>query len=336
MHNQAMLPSSTEATHFPFSRNQVLRTRDLEEAQSLVNRHIDQRRFTCLKKEGNRDIVITHRQLGNTTLFGCRYGASVNVAAGPLSASHFIIPLDGAVSYVDTATGDTCAVFAGDALSFPCDREVSVTWSDNCMAMVVAIDRRMFERFLFDEYSLCGAPHGSDYFQKIDLRKGPGASLGNVAELIYREDARAGGLLDNEPAAASVEKLLYESVWQLQHKGELERYLSSPKPVHVRRALEYITAHIQSDVFSMDALAKAVGCSKRSLERGFMACYNMGPVAYIKKLRLRKIREALESGESAGETIADVAARWGFYHGSNFASSYFKEFGERPSETVRR
>lgn len=335
MQNQAILPSSAEAAHFPFYSSQVLRTRHIEEAQSLVNRHIDQRRFTCLKKESNRDIVITHRQLGNTTLFGCRYGVSVDVASGPLNSSHFIIPLDGAVSYVDSATGDTDSVFAGEALSFPCDREVNVTWSDSCMAMVVAIDRQTFERYLSDEYRLCGEFHGSDCFQKIDLRKGPGASLGNITELIYREGARAGGLLDTEPAAASVEKLLYESVWQLQHKGELERYLSSPKPVHVRRALEYIAAHLQTE-FSMDALAKVVECSKRSLERGFVACYGMGPVAYIKKLRLRKIREALESSASAGESIADVAARWGFYHCSNFASSYYKEFGERPSETVKR
>jgi len=36
------------------------------------------------------------------------------------------------------------------------------------------------------------------------------------------------------------------------------------------------------------------------------------------------------------ERVADVAARWGFWHPSPFSVDYRTMSGERPSETVRR
>ena len=39
---------------------------------------------------------------------------------------------------------------------------------------------------------------------------------------------------------------------------------------------------------------------------------------------------------SQGETITDIAKRWGFWHMGQFAADYKKQFGELPSETVKR
>jgi hypothetical protein len=35
-------------------------------------------------------------------------------------------------------------------------------------------------------------------------------------------------------------------------------------------------------------------------------------------------------------SVADVVARWGFFHYGRFASLYREKFGVRPSETLRR
>lgn len=52
-------------------------------------------------------------------------------------------------------------------------------------------------------------------------------------------------------------------------------------------------------------------------------------------MRLNGVRRLLrESGPSLG--VAEAAARWGFWHLSQFASDYRRQFGERASETAAR
>jgi AraC family ethanolamine operon transcriptional activator len=34
--------------------------------------------------------------------------------------------------------------------------------------------------------------------------------------------------------------------------------------------------------------------------------------------------------------VTELACRWGFFHLSNFAADYWRQFGERPSETLLR
>jgi len=42
----------------------------------------------------------------------------------------------------------------------------------------------------------------------------------------------------------------------------------------------------------------------------------------------------LRQARGKGESVGDVAARYGFYNGSAFAKAYKAYFGELPSETA--
>jgi transcriptional regulator GlxA family with amidase domain len=59
-------------------------------------------------------------------------------------------------------------------------------------------------------------------------------------------------------------------------------------------------------------------------------------MAYLRQLRLRRVREALSEANHESETVRSVATRFGFVHMSRFASTYRQAFGEAPSTTLAR
>jgi len=62
----------------------------------------------------------------------------------------------------------------------------------------------------------------------------------------------------------------------------------------------------------------------------------MSPTAYLRLVRLKRIHGTLRDGGEDGATIAQIARAWGFGHMGRFAETYRRQFGELPSETVRK
>jgi transcriptional regulator GlxA family with amidase domain len=102
----------------------------------------------------------------------------------------------------------------------------------------------------------------------------------------------------------------------------------------VRRAEALIAARPDAR-YSPAILARAAGVSVRSLTRGFQALRGYGPMAAVRAARLQRVRlQLLEAAPSV--TVTDAATRWGFFHLGRFPGLYAAQFGERPSETLRR
>lgn len=76
--------------------------------------------------------------------------------------------------------------------------------------------------------------------------------------------------------------------------------------------------------------------SRRTLNHAFIRVLGITPVEYMRYVRLHRIRAELQSSFSQNTTIADIAAKWGFWHMSLFARYYRELFGECPSETLER
>ncbi|MEV6647041.1 helix-turn-helix domain-containing protein [Amycolatopsis sp. NPDC051371] len=74
----------------------------------------------------------------------------------------------------------------------------------------------------------------------------------------------------------------------------------------------------------------------RALERGFKRHLDMTPNGYLRDVRLRRAREDLEISAPDVVTVAEVARRHGLFHFGRFAGSYRDQFGEAPSDTLRR
>ena len=65
------------------------------------------------------------------------------------------------------------------------------------------------------------------------------------------------------------------------------------------------------------------------------AAADRGPKQYLHARRLAGVRRELRLAPSEVRVV-DVANRWGFWHMGRFAADYRKQFGEQPSETLRR
>jgi len=100
------------------------------------------------------------------------------------------------------------------------------------------------------------------------------------------------------------------------------------------RARPFIEAHRDRPI-TVAELCEATRLSRRTLEYAFGEQLGVSPRAYLAALRLDGVRRELVPSDPP-VTIADVANRWGFWHMGQFAADYRRQFGELPSETLRR
>ena len=75
---------------------------------------------------------------------------------------------------------------------------------------------------------------------------------------------------------------------------------------------------------------------ERCSTASFQDVLDLNPVKFLRALRLNGVRRELKRADPERETVADVAARWGFWHLSHFAADYRAMFDELPSETLKR
>jgi AraC-like DNA-binding protein len=81
-------------------------------------------------------------------------------------------------------------------------------------------------------------------------------------------------------------------------------------------------------------LCQAAGVSERTLEYAFKAVLGLTPVAYLTRLRLHRVRQALLAAAPGSTTVSAEALKWGFWHFGEFSRAYRECFGELPSETL--
>jgi AraC-like DNA-binding protein len=83
-------------------------------------------------------------------------------------------------------------------------------------------------------------------------------------------------------------------------------------------------------------LCRAADVSERTLECAFKEVTGLSPVAYMKRLRLHRVRAALLGAEPGPARVSVEALKWGFWHFGEFSRAYKQCFGESPSATLRR
>jgi len=149
-------------------------------------------------------------------------------------------------------------------------------------------------------------------------------------------------LLHYQPAmlsnSARVEAIQANLIASLVTIVSEPREAAPPRPLYradiVEAARAYMNLNIHRPI-SLDQLSKAVCASRRSLIYAFQDIYGMGPITYLKYLRLNHVRAALRKGKPEYETVTNIASRWGFRSLGHFARDYRLMFGESPSETLK-
>ena len=83
-------------------------------------------------------------------------------------------------------------------------------------------------------------------------------------------------------------------------------------------------------------LCEIVGVSERTLQNAFQEIMGMSPFAYLRRVRLHRVRQVLRAETTRSVTVSKVALDWGFWHFGEFSGAYKDCFGERPSQTLQR
>ncbi|MEV0943545.1 helix-turn-helix domain-containing protein [Micromonospora wenchangensis] len=106
-------------------------------------------------------------------------------------------------------------------------------------------------------------------------------------------------------------------------------------PSVVRRAMDHVEAHLDRYV-SLAELAEAAGVSPRGLQYAFRRHQGTTPARFARRARLDRAHRDLRDGDpTAGDTVASIAARWGFVDPKRFATDYRAAYGQPPSRTLR-
>jgi AraC family ethanolamine operon transcriptional activator len=126
----------------------------------------------------------------------------------------------------------------------------------------------------------------------------------------------------------------------------LEALISDPGPTQgasrpparieiVKDLQRWLHEHPSTPVTLADLCRKA-HASRRTLIQGFQDHLGMGPMAYVRILRLHSVRQRLLRAEPGEIQIGPLAEAWGFYNAGHFAANYRRLFGETPRVTLQR
>lgn len=97
--------------------------------------------------------------------------------------------------------------------------------------------------------------------------------------------------------------------------------------------LEWANANLHTPI-RLSQLEEISGYSKRHLQLAFQQRFGCGPIQWIRQQRLERVRQALLNPEP-GDTVAAIAARFGFSCLSVFSRDFHAHFGLRASQLLR-
>jgi AraC-like DNA-binding protein len=149
------------------------------------------------------------------------------------------------------------------------------------------------------------------------------------------------GLLGNDLFRARVYRhIAIRALDSFRLVGDRHRLRVSAERRHsiYRLAADYLHEHASLPITLEDA-AEAVGASVPELEVAFRA-YAPGeesPSAFLQGVRLEAALRDLQAGDpTLGNTVAEIARRWGFPSSSRFAAQFRAAYGVNPKSVLDR
>lgn len=315
---------------FPLGTATKIRCADPSLAEGAVGSLVEPRRLRLRGDHRAADIRISHVAMGFGHLFGVSHGVALVATSAPISSYQVMVPLHGRL-VGNTPAGEVVAE-PGAALVYSPRDCLDTCWSQDCTSLVLSVPAERLRALARDVYPAADA--GSIRLRPLmRLAEGAGRSFANALGVITQESTDPESAFRRGLTTRLLEQTLLLSLIAAQGGNIEESRTSPPPPDHVARVLALIESRGGEDIGMAD-LVRASGVSMRTLQYGFVDRFGVGPMTYLRQARLRQVHDALRKASPGSCKIGDMAARWGFFHGSAFANAYRKMFGELPSETL--
>jgi len=310
-----------------FEQQPVLRSSDLQESCCRVGEVLAPHELRLRKPRARlrTRFNCAHLSPGAAMTF-LEYGTPVDVHPGFMNDKYLLeIPLHGGA---DVQIGhQRVAAAAGVATIVSPTEYFKLHMSARCAFLSLVLDQRL----VLDTLAGLGAAEVIDapvFEPTLGATPQARALLAGVWAL-----ARA---LERGEAGPRQAEILAEQL--LVHQPhDHSRLLAAAAPAKaaatVGRAREYVRAHLAEPI-SLGDLCRATATPARTLRANFVRVLGCPPKDYIEAERLARVHADLRRARE-GETVTEIALRWGVTHLARFAGCYRRRYGLYPSETLR-
>lgn len=245
----------------------------------------------------------------------------------------FSTPLSGRMATRDGAETTPCTLEATTLASPGAAQTMMI--DGGARRLSLSLKRNLVRRRLA---LLTGEPiKGEIAFERdLNLKAGHGRMVLDAMTLAAKASHLGVDVVGRPARVAHLEETALSALLLYQphsHRWLLDRPCAAPSSRDVRRAIDYIEAHLDAPI-RLDDLVRAAGVPGRTLNDHFRAFVGVSPMEYLRKARMRAVRKALLAGETP--TVTDAARRFGFLHLGRFSGAYAEAFGEPPSATLLR
>jgi AraC-like DNA-binding protein len=316
-----------------FESSPAVLTTDVDEATDALSRvyaqaHINPIRSTRVNMRMNAV------QLPRFSAGCIHFGADVFMQAEDFSAYYIDTPICGEAmtrwrdGYSQKTGVGSAAVLSPGA---PCEMGMS----SDCDQVYLKVSEPQIRGQLEDLLNRSARKRVT--FARLNPNTTASSDWVGLIRILARESGRPDGVLAHRLAADNLQHLLIQGLLLTQPHNYAEALRDSEPSASaavVKRAIDLMDAEPEA-AWSTFQLARATGVSSKALQTAFQRSDRPRPMAYLRRLRLRRTHAELATSPPEAVTVTTVAGRWGFVHLGWFAGQYGRLFGESPSETLR-
>jgi AraC-like DNA-binding protein len=318
----------------------IRRTQDVDEAQEILSKEYRPVRLSLPAGSTGLVMELTGLHVGVLTAGLLSFGRALRVLADEAQNFHVNVPITGG-TISRKVLGPAVTFTRGQAAVFSPGDGSEILWSADCSQLCLMVPRVTLEGEL---ELLLGRSLREEL--RFDLEMGPVGPLRrrwqSGLNLLLDELIHPSGITEYLAAGRHIEGMVMDGLL-LTHPHNYTDALTRSTPAGavgptaraVRRAIELMEER-PAEPWTTARLAREVHLSIRSLQQGFSRDLELSPTAYLRHVRLRRVRESLERASKDVTTVQAVAAGFGFLHMGRFAAAYRNAFGETPVETLRR
>jgi len=308
-------------------RSSVFEHADPHAVSDYVNQHVGNHDIR-LPRFGSPQASLNHCQFASLDLCRISYGGSVRVTSPALeNIYHLQVLLRGHCQWRE-GKAEHC-LKPGELLLINPDDPVDLTYSDDCEKFILKMPVRLMESAC-EAQRLVVPPQGIRFVRNRYQQSELGGFMNLLGMVCEEAEASERMPRIQDHYAQIVASKMLSLLGTNLHPANMGAQLAS-----FERIAHYIDQHLKLDIDS-ELLARQAQISVRSLYGLFARHVRTTPKNYIRQKKLERVHACLSDPGCHVRNVTELAMDYGFLHLGRFAESYRKQFGELPSDTLKR
>lgn len=272
-----------------------------------------------------------------------RYGSEVEVKPRPFEGFSLVqMPLRGTMSV--ESGGERLEVGAGQVAVLSSYRQLKLAWSEACEQIIVRLPHALMRGGVSQLKGFGNAPFAQPgYLLDGSAARQWSVLLQSLLATVQAQEEGASPLRNPAWVHHMEDGMALFTLLHLQRWVEQSLPMSPTDKIGVRSLLgtserlqaaeRWVSTRLCAPL-ALEDLARAAGVSARTFYMECMRHTGVGPMTWLRDLRLDAARRKLL--ERADRNVTDVAGECGFGHLGRFSAYYQRRFGELPRETLAR